>query len=801
MFQNYLKIIFRNIWRNKIYSAINLVGLAIALTCCLLIFLYVRDEVSFDRFHTKFDRIYRVNSIGTFGQEDTPRESSITQLPLSPTLKQEIPEIEAFVRFNESSFLVRNGNIANNETIHQVESNFLQVFDFALLAGNPKTILKEKNNIVLTEAMARKYFGTTNIIGKTILLEIKDKFESFIITGIAQNPPFNSSIRFDFLLSFQRVIDEERQLKNDSPWLNSFINNFIVLKPNADVKAIEKKFPAIIKAYTDAEVKKAEKDFNEKISLAFKLQAFSNIHVNSKVGSGNGMEEASSPVYSFVLSGIAVFILLIACINFTNLSLAQSLPRAKEIGVRKVIGATKPQLIFQFLVEALLLCFLAMVLGLALAELALPIFNQLANKKLAFNYLNDFSAILASIGLLIISALLAGIYPALILSRFEPIKVLKGKQKIGQSQLLTRALVVAQFALSAFLIIVMLVFARQMNFIHQKYLGYEDKNLIRIQTGWGKGDKLLSLFKNELKNNPKIVRITGRSGGVMMSPFNTNNKKMDVVVAKIDEEFLQTLQIKRYQGRNFDKKFPSDSTKSVLVNEAFVKKAGLKNPLQAEITADWDKNIKLKIVGVFQDFNYEPLYQAVLPTMLTINPKYNYSEIWVRIQPQNTGTTMALLEQTWKKFEPYRPFNANFMEIINRNQYEQDARWQKIVSLASGFAIFISIMGLFGLATLNITQRTKEIGIRKVLGASIFSLVFLLSYRFTRLVLIGILIAMPLAYYVVVQFLQNYAYRTPFILDVFVFAGVLTFLIAFLAIAFQSIHIARRNPVDALRYE
>ncbi|NJO02710.1 MAG: FtsX-like permease family protein, partial [Bacteroidia bacterium] len=431
MLKNYLKIAFRN----------------------------VQDEASYDRFHQKLEQIYRVNTNHSWGGIGS--EGSISCLAVSPVLKKELPEVEAFVRLNQESFLVRQGDKAHVEEVHHVEANFFTVFDFPLLMGDPETALRGKNNLVLTEDMAKKYFGITQVVGKTLLLEVDEKFESFTISGVTENPPFNSSIRFNFLLSFQRIADKMQG--EDILWMQNFINSFVLLKPGTDAEEIKRKMPAIIDRYSRAGVEKVEKMVNEEIQLGYTLQPFSEVHVSTEIGNSNGLEDAHSSTYAYVLLGIATFILLIACINFTNLSLAQSLPRAKEIGVRKVIGASRLQLIFQFLGESFMLCFLAMLLGLALAELALPIFNQLTNKKLSFHYLADYQVPLVGVGLLLMAAFLAGIYPALVLSNFEPVKALKGKQRIGNRQVFTKVLVVSQFALSVFLIIVMLAFTRQMN--------------------------------------------------------------------------------------------------------------------------------------------------------------------------------------------------------------------------------------------------------------------------------------------------------------------------------------------------
>lgn len=797
MFKNYLKTTLRNIWRNKLYSFINLFGLAIGLCGCLLIFLYVKDEVSYDKFHQKLDRIYRVNIKSEY--DGNPYTSSISNMPIGETMQKEIPGVEAFARLSGDQRLVRVGNQAFMEELHNVDANFLEVFSFPLLKGNPKTVLTNANSAVITEKMALKYFGTKEVMGKNILIEYDNKFEPYMITGVAADVPDNSSIRFGILLPFTRLILENE--KNDYKWLNFFINTFVVVKPNTNIQNIEAQLPKLVKKYAQGEIDRSQREHGgDKFQINYSLQSFETVHLNSEVGNGNGMADANNPMYSYILLGIASFILIIACINFTNLSLAQSLPRAKEIGVRKVIGATRFQVMFQFLGEAFLLCLLATIIGFALAEVLLPWFNELSGKKLSFYYL-DWQIPLGVLGILIFSALLAGFYPALVLSGFQPVKVLKGKQKIGRSNLFTKSLVVIQFALSVFMMIGMVAFYQQLNFLMKKDLGYQTKNLIRLNPGWGRGSKLLPLFRNELTQNTDIEVITGRSGGTMMSPFEFDGKRLDAFHQKVDEDFLNAFKIKLLQGRNFSRQLTTDSAKSVIVNEALVAKLGVKNPLGITVNKSWDKNQKFKIIGVIKDYHSQSLHQKIEPMMWHMFNQSAYGEIWVRAKEGKVGTVNDALRKIWRKHEPYRPFDSQFAEIITAQQYEREQRWQKIVTSGAFFAVFISLIGLFGLATLNITQRTKEIGIRKILGASLQSIIWLLSNEFNRLVLLGIVLAIPAGYYAVDWWLQNFAYRIYLNISLFAFAGLLTLLIAFMAVLYQTFKIARTNPVESLRYE
>ncbi len=795
MWKNHFKIAWRNLMRHKLYSFINLSGLVIGLAACLLIFLFVQEENSFDRFHEKIDRIYRVNSIDM--EDGKAQQYSITSDPLGPSMAREFPEIEAYARLTTGNFLVRHQEKAFTERLHFVDPALLEIFSFPLLEGDAQTALDAPNTLVITQSTAKKYFGKTNVLNQSLLLEKDGKFESFKISGVAQDPPFNSSLRFEFLANLSVIREEE-----ESPWLSNYVNNFVLLKPGASAERINAKFPALVKKYAQAELDLLAKELGIETEIQFTLQAYSEIHLSPEVGNGNGLEQASNTTYSWILSTIGLFILLIACINFTNLSLAQSLPRAREVGLRKVIGATRWQLAWQFLGEAWLLCTLALLMALLVAELFLPIFNELTGRQLSLKYLHNPWLPLVVVLLLFCTAFLAGFYPALVISRFEPVKALKGKLRLTRRLGFTKVLVVLQFALAAFLLIVLFGINRQMEYVESKDLGFNHHNLVRIRTAWGKGERLLKVFRDDLKNNPKVVHITGRSGGTHRSTLNVGEHEEDVVLSKIDQNFLKTLEVPLLVGRNLDPvKFPSDSTQAVLVNEAFVKKFKLKNPIGAVVTSNWSRDLKSKIVGVYADYHYRNLRNAIEPHILHLRPERPYSEIWVRVSPQDIQGTMQELKSTWRKYEPFRPFRAELVEIENRHYYEAEARWFSILTYSSGFAITISLMGLFGLATLSITQRTKEIGIRKVLGASIQSLIWLLSNQFNILVLLGVVIAIPLSYLAIYQWLQNFAYRTSISWEIFLLAGPGIFVVSFMAVAYQSIKIARGNPVDSLRYE
>ncbi|KAA6430421.1 FtsX-like permease family protein [Dyadobacter flavalbus] len=794
MIKNYLKIAFRNLTRNKVFSLINIAGLSLGLTCCMLIVLYTKDEISFDRFQEKKDHLYRIKV--TISDYTETRVIGSTNAVHGPSFKQEIPEILQIVRTQSSSFVVKKDNELLNEDILFADSNFFSVFTMPLLAGDPKTVLKDLHSIVLAEQVAEKYFNTKDAVGKTLELKIGDVFETFTVSGVARKCPQNSSVQFEAVLPFQF---QEARGWTDNAWLGFYMNTFVLLHDKANYRTVIPKLNQVFKSKSADEIGKI-KDFNQKIS--FSLQPFMEVHLDSESSElRNGLGRGSSPVYSYILSGIAVFILLIACINFVNLTVARSLNRAKEIGVRKVVGSQRKQLMIQFLGESFLLSFIAFSFALLLTKFILPTFNILANKELSLSYLLDVQLVTGYLLLFLMTGMIAGFYPALVLSGFSPAQTLYNRTRLTQKNYLTKSLVVFQFALSVFLLIGTLVIYAQFRYLISKKLGYNDKNLMSFSTGrGGPGNETLATIMEELKNTTGIESVAAFNGNYNGTGAEVNGKRMDFGYIGVDDHFLSTLQIPLIKGRNFSRSYPSDPLQSVVVNEAFVKEAGWRDPIGKEVNFEW-KNQKLKVIGVIRDYHYASLKDTIKPLLLTQDPNYRLGTVYLKLNAQNIPGTIRTVEKIFRKHVPFMPFEYNFEDAANYKRYESEARWKQMITLAAALSIFVSCIGLFGLATFNAETRVKEVGIRKVLGASVSSIAALLSTDFVKLVLLAIVIALPFSYYAVNVWLQNFPYRINLTSWYFVSAASIAISVAILTVGIQSVKTALLDPVKSLRSE
>ncbi|MEO6288102.1 MAG: ABC transporter permease [Dyadobacter sp.] len=792
MFKNYLKIAVRNLTRNKVFSLINIAGLSLGLTCCMLIVLYTKDEASFDRFQENKDQLYRMKV--TMSDPRETRTIGSTNAIHGPTFKEEIPEIKEIVRAQTNAFVTKKGNELLYEDVLFADDNFFTVFSMPLLSGDPKTVLSDLRSIVLSEKLAQKYFNTTNAVGRSIELKIDTTFESFIVSGVAKQCPENSSVQFDAVLPFKF---QEARGWTDKEWLGFYMNTFVLLNDKADYRAVVPKINAVFANKSADEIGRI-KDFNQKIK--FDLQPFLNVHLDSELNDmRNGLGKGSSPIYSYILSGIAIFILLIACINFVNLTVARSLKRAKEIGVRKVIGSQRKQLVAQFLGESFLLSFIAFSLAVLLTQLVLPTFNELANKQLALPYLLDSGLISGYIALFFVTGFVAGFYPALVLSGFSPVETLYNRTRLAGKNYLTKGLVVFQFALSVCLVIGTIVIYSQFKYLTDKDLGYNDKNLFSFGLGRGRaGEQKLDVIKNELSTVPGIASVAAWNGNYNGTVAKVDGNEIGFGYIGVDDNFLSTLQIPIAKGRNFSKDFPSDPTQSVVVNEAFVREAGWKDPVGKVIDFEWKKT-KMNVVGVIKDYHYASLKDTIKPLIMTQDPNYSRGTIYAKLDTKDIPATIKAIETIFRRHIKFLPFEYKFEEATNLKRYEREAKWKEMITLAAILSIFVSCIGLFGLATFNAETRVKEIGIRKVLGASVASITALLSTDFIKLVLIAIVIAMPLAYYAVHIWLENFPYRIEISWWYFAFAGFLAICVAMLTVGYQSIKTAMLNPVRSLK--
>jgi len=795
MFSNYFKTAFRNLWRNKVFSIINITGLSVGLACCMLIFLYAKDELSFDRFHENANRIYHLTADFKSPDGNVNKTSSSGMMP-GPNFTAQVPEIETFVRVSSANFTIRQATEVFDQEALYADSNFFSVFSFPMLEGNPETALKDLHSVVLSEEVAEKYFGRQKALGKFLDLKINDTFRAFVVTGVTKRSPQNSSIKIKMMLPmrFAQTLDDDKQ------WFNFFLNTFFVLKPGTDPKVAEAKIAKAFAEDSKDQLKMMQDKYGYKDKLSFGLQPLLAMHTSTDYPADNGLSDASNPMYSYILSGIALFIMLIACINFINLTVARSLKRAKEIGIRKVVGSQRSQLIAQFLGESFILSFIAFVLAIVLVQLVLPFFNTLSNKALAFSYLFDAKLIAGYVAIFLITGMLAGFYPALVLSGFNPVQSLYNRQKFAGRNYLSKGLVILQFTLATFLIISTITIYSQFNYLMHYDLGYNDKNVAIVKAGRIDVDKL-ALFKAQLMQNPAIKAVTADQGGRWGTMAHINNaQEIGFDIKHVDENYLSLFEIKMARGRNFSKDLVSDSGQSVLVNEAFVKEAGWKEPI-GQVVDFFYNNKKYNVVGVVKDYNFRQLTEKIGPQLFSMNSKYPYGDVYIKLKEGNNASALSFIETSYKRIFPFKPYRYTFKDAANAEQYNSEAKWKQIVSFGAILTIFISCIGLFGLATLSAEKRRKEIGIRKVLGASVQGIATKLSNDFLKLVILASLIASPAAWWAMHKWLENYPYRITINGWIFFYATITVLLIALVTVSFQSIKAAVANPVKSLRTE
>ena len=797
MFKNYLKTAWRNLLKHKVFSFINIMGLTVGMAACFLIFLYVSFELSYDSFHSKADRIYRV-----VADIKTPTEVIHANKPawaVTSNAKDEFPEIESFVRIANDNILVRKGDIKfNEENAAWVDSSFFHVFDFKLLKGNPQSCLKNRFNVVFSETAAKKYFGNQNPIGQTLLitsgaLDTRDA-QPAIVTGIMKDMPENSQIKADMLLSISTI---NQKSQGDSAWGSYWPRAFLLLKPGAHATALQAKFPAFLEKRNGTEMKQSQ------MYPTLFLEPLRDVYLRStRDGSNTGN---ISNVYIFSI--IAVFILLIACINFINLTTARSSERAKEVGIKKVVGAEKTQLMRQFIGESLMVSSIAFLLTVGLSALMLPFFNQLAEKIVSPGiFTNPYYLLVLFLGAVGIG-LLAGVYPALVLSSFKPVVVLKGRFATGtRGVLLRKGLVIAQFTISIALIIGTIVVYNQMNYMRSQDLGFSKDQMMIIDTN---GDPAKDAFQHALSALPGVKSTAMSSsvpgGGNMGAYSEIENVKGDLQVANldlyyVDFDYLNQYNIKMVAGRGFSRQFATDTTQAMVLNEAAVKMFGYTSPQQAigKRFKQWGR--EGKIIGVMKDFHFRSLQEVIKPLSMRVEPNGN-SLVSVKVSTAHLPATIAAIESKWKTLIPNRPFSYYFLDEFFDRQYRSEERFGRLFLNFAVLAIFISCLGLLGVASYSTMQRTKEIGVRKVMGASISNIIGLLSKDFLILVSISFFIAAPVAWLFMHQWLEDFAYRTNLSWWIFLAAGITALLIALITISAQAIKAAIANPVKSLRTE
>ena len=795
MLKSYLKTAVRNLWRNKVFSLINIVGLGVGLAACMLIFLYAKDELSFDRFHKNADRIYQITAKFIKSDGQILRISNTGDVP-GPNFKRQIPEVQDFVRIQQYNFTIRRGSEVFNQEAFDVDSSFFQLFSFPLLEGNPVTALVEPNSIVLSKDAAIKYFGNADALGQVLNLKINDTFQPFVVRGIMKKFPINSSIQADVFVPKNFTGSG----KTDDGWLNFFENTFVILAPGANPAGVERKMASVYNEDAAGQIKDMAEQYGFKDKVVYHLQPLLKMHMSTDYPPNNGLKNASKPMYSYILTAIALFILLIACINFINLTVARSLKRAREVGIRKVVGGQRKQLMAQFLGESFILEFVAFLLAVGLVKAILPFFNEVSGKALSFSYLFDAPLILGYVGIFLVTGVLAGFYPAFVLSGFNPVQSLYGRERLGGRNFLAKGLVVLQFTLATFLIIAALVVYSQFTYLTHFDLGYNDKNVAVINASF-KDQSKLNVFETELLANQGVQGLTKDQGGYWSTIAHINGgQEFHFDFRHIDENFLSLFHITMVKGRNFSKDMPSDSSEHVLVNETFVKEAGWKDPI-GQVVDFFYMNKKYSVIGVVKDYHWNSLGQELQPLLMTTNPRYPYGSLYVKLNGGANASALDYLQKTFKSLYPTEPYSYTFREEDNRAQYDSERKWKQIVTAGALITIFSSCIGLFGLATLSAEKRRKEIGIRKVLGASVQGIVIRLSSDFVRLVLIAALIACPCAWWATHAWLKNYPYHVAVNAWLFVLSVTVVLLVALFTISFQSIRAAIANPVKSLRVE
>lgn len=805
MIRNYFKVALRYLARHKSYTAINILGLAVGVACCVLIMLFVRSEWSFDRSHTKSDRIYRAWLHENYGP-DQEFINTVTPFPFAEALQSNYPEISATCRVYNFNSLIKKDQSSFNENVDMVDTSFFRIFDFPLLQGDIQHPFPSDNSVIITQSMAKKYFGDANPVGQTLDMHLDQDELLATVSGVAADCPQASSIQFSVLVPFSNI-DHLFSKRAQGGWTNVFTETYVLLQPQTNASMLQSKFPELVKKVAGDEYKPGQYMIN--------LQPLTDIHLDTSLPAGN--QPISNPIYSYVLSIIGILILLLACINFITLTIGRATSRALEVGVRKVLGALRLQLVRQFWAEAFIIVFISLLIGVSLAALFLKPFNGLINRQLTIA--PDPVLLLFCFGLLLVIGLIAGMYPAIVLSRFNSAEALKGKAKNGMNiSFFRRTLIVGQFVASIAMIICTIVVGQQLQFIKNKNLGYQKEQVVVIPTHkrLKEGFELASLYKDEILKQSQVENASvcflsfSETPWVNIGYTDNHDTYRNFQMNAVDADFIKTMGIQLTAGRNFAADNSADVHGSMLVNEALVKEYGWADPIGKKLPGSFNE----QVIGVMKDFNYESLHTPIKPLMLVMRPDsvfrhandINFASIpepriTVRLRPGNLSQNIALLKSAWQQVAPNQDFEYHFLDESIANQYRQERNISAIIQIASALSIFIACIGLLGLITLIVTQRTKEIGIRKVLGASVSHIVAMLSKDFLKLIFIASVIAFPIAWWALNKWLQDFAYRVHIAWWVFVMGAMVALLIALITISIQSIKAALANPVEALRSE
>jgi len=803
MIRNYLKIAFRNLWKNKVYATINIAGLAIGMAACIMIMLFVVYERSFDNLHTK--NIYRLNEVQKFEGMVASQKVGLSMFPMGPTLKNEFPEIKNFTRvsWRDKYQLTQGENRLFLPHAYYVDSTFLQLFDYPLLKGNRATALEKPNSAVITQATAIKLFGNANPIGKRITHYASDTI-SFMVTGVLQNIPQNSQQQFDALFTFSSVYRPDMM----NNWGGNWLDTYLELAPNANTATLEKRFPAYLKKYmANGEGWK----FYELFLLPLK-----EVHAGATdIGLDYLNYQKFDKKYTNIFFAIGIIVLLIACINFMNLSTARSAERAKEVGIRKTIGARRWQLSAQFISESVILSFIALLFAVLIVKLLLPSVNSLSQRQLAFPFFTNARTFLSIVAGTIVIGILAGLYPAAYLSSFVPVKVLKGSIQTGRNKSLIRnILVVVQFSSAIFLMIATIFAVKQLNFMQAADPGFNREQVVTIPLD-GITYRKFEMVKQQLLANTLVKGVTAAQDQLGSHLDQTGvefigdsaKRQLTSTLLVVDRDYLSLYQISLLLGKNFSVD-PTQNGKEYIINEALAKELLKDNPKASPVSLlgkhfgfDSAGTITGTIVGIAKNFNFNSLHYKIETLFLFNQKNWGFNNMSVKINGNKAAQAISFIQSVWKKEYPDHPFDYEFLDDHFADVYRADTQVSSVVAVLAALAIVISCLGLFGLASYSAERRTKEVGIRKVLGASVQNIMAMLSKDFLKYVIIATLIAWPLAWFTVHAWLQDYAYRIQISWWIFILAGLVACLIALVTISFQAIKSALANPVKSLRSE
>jgi putative ABC transport system permease protein len=807
MIRNYLKIAWRNLWKGRVFNLLNIIGLSVAVACCTLLFLTVYYEYSYDNFHEKRNEIYQVYNVTNRSQG--VEKSSSMAIPFAPSIKAEYPAVKHATRSAGSGAIVRYGNKQLEQNIHFADPDFLQMFTFPLAEGNSATAMSQLNNVLLTESAAKALFGDEPALNKSITLNIANVEKPFIVSGIIKDYPENSSFDFDMLLRFEHIPYYQ---ENISTWDNRTHLVFIELPESYNAADFTGQMKPFVKKHYASDIDNLKRDGAKPdqngnlVSLA--ILPFASNHFNTGIGGVEG--NAVSRIYPISLMIIGCFILVIACINFINLSVARGFTRAREVGVRKTLGAGIAQLLTQFWTETMLVCFIATVIGLVWSILIINPFKAIFKSRITLAMLLEPMHLAGIIILFLLITALAGFYPALMMARYKTVAVLKGNSGSGKPGSLRNTLLVVQFTLSTLLIICTIITWQQISYLNNKPLGYNKTEVLSIPINRGiEGSKALQLMRNELQSNPNVVAVSGSymnigrgndgSSRTSVLGFDLEGREVRTSIYRVDYDYVKTLDIKLLEGREFSQQFPADSS-SVIINEAMARQLGFKNPVGKFLNM-FANQPRAQVIGVIKDYNFRSLHEDIGPLTLTMGSDYAINYIFVKVKPGSLLRGYDEIKNAWHRQFANAEFNASWLNENTERQYLNERRLSGIFVSGAVLAILISCIGLLAISIMMVLQRTKEIGIRKVLGANVAGIVLLLSRDFVKLVLLAAIISFPAAWWLMSQWLQGFAYRVQIQWWVFAVSTVLAIVLAFITISFQSIKAALANPVKSLRSE